>query len=91
MEREAVVEIRKVKIDALRRNLGLTTYQAVTSELARRQREGEFIGIVRERRSRETTTRHMLDMEQSNIQTMRDRQGQYPPILGHERARCSIE
>jgi conjugative relaxase-like TrwC/TraI family protein len=91
MEREAVVEIRKVKIDALRRNLGLTTYQAVTSELARRQREGDFIGIVREPGSRETTTRHMLEMEQSNIQTMRDRQGQYPPILGHERAGHSIE
>jgi len=56
MEREAVVEIRKVKIDALRRNLGLTTYHAVTAELARRQREGEFIGIVRETGSRETTT-----------------------------------
>lgn len=91
MEREAVVEIRKVKIDALRRNLGLTTYQAVTSELARRQREREFIGIVREPGSQETTTRHMLQMEQSNIQTMLDRQGQYPPILGHARAGYSIE
>src|SRR6266540_1857756 len=91
MEREAVVEIRKVKIDALRRCLGLTTYQAVTSELTRRQREREFIGIVREPGSRETTTRHMLEMEQSNIQTMLDRQGQYPPILGHERAAYSIE
>src|SRR6266481_1273275 len=81
MEREAVVEIRKVKIDALRRNLGLTTYHAVTAELARRQRECEFIGIVREPGSRETTTRHMLEMEQSNIRAMLDRQGQYPPIL----------
>ncbi len=91
MEREAVVEIRKVKIDALRRNLGLTTYHAVSTELARRQREGEFIGLVREAGSRETTTRHMLEMEQSNIQTMLDRQGQYPPILGLELARFSIE
>ena len=33
----------------------------------------------------------MLEMEQSNIQTMLDRQGQYPPILGHERARQSVE
>src|SRR5882724_3320245 len=40
MEREAVVEIRKVKIDALRRNLGLTTYEAVATELARRQKQG---------------------------------------------------
>ena len=80
-----------MKIDALRRHLGLTTYQAVTTELARRQREGEFIGIAREPEPRETTTRHMLEMEQSNIQTMLDRQGQYPPILGHERAGYSIE
>ncbi|HEY6803745.1 MAG TPA: AAA family ATPase [Pyrinomonadaceae bacterium] len=91
MEREAVVELRKVKIDALRRNVGLTTYRAVIAELTRRQREGEFIGIVREQGSRETTTRQMLEMEQSNIQTMLERQGQYPPIQGHERARHTVE
>jgi len=33
----------------------------------------------------------MLEMEQSNIQTMLDRQGQYPPILGRERAGYSVE
>jgi conjugative relaxase-like TrwC/TraI family protein len=91
MEREAVVDLRKVKIDALRRNIGLTTYQAVTNELAKRQREGEFIGIVREPGARETTTRQMLEMEQSNIRTMLDRQGQYPQILEQEQARQSVE
>src|SRR3989440_2956000 len=72
MEREAVVEMRKVKIDALRRNMGLTTYQAVVTELARRQKQGEFVGIVREQQSPETTTRNMLEMEQSNIRGMLD-------------------
>src|SRR3989449_4696570 len=91
MEREAVVEMRKVKIDALRRNMGLTTYQAVATELANRQRQGEFIGIVREKQSPETTTRHMLEMEQSNIQVMLDGRGQYPPIIGRERAKKTIE
>jgi len=91
MEREAVVEIRKVKIDAFRRNLGLTTYQAVATELAKRQRQGEFIGIVRETQTPETTTRHMLEMEQSNIQVMRDGRGQYPPIMGRDRAQQTIE
>ncbi len=91
MEREAVVEMRKVKIDALRRNLGLTTYEAVVTELAMRQRQGEFIGIVREQGTRETTTRHMLEMEQSNIQVMLDGQNSYPPIVGRERARQSVE
>jgi conjugative relaxase-like TrwC/TraI family protein len=91
MEREAVVEMRKVKIDALRRNLGLTTYEAVVTELARRQQQGEFVGIVREQQSPETTTRHMLEMEQSNIQVMLDGHGLLPPIIGRERVRYSVE
>jgi conjugative relaxase-like TrwC/TraI family protein len=91
MEREAVVEIRKVKIDALRRNLGLTTYQAVATELAKRQQQGEFIGIVREQQLPETTTRHMLEMERSNIQVMLDGRGQYPPMIGRDRAKKTVE
>src|SRR6266481_9132192 len=91
MEREAVVEMRKVKIDALRRNMGLTTYQAVATELANRHRQGEFIGIVREKQSPETTTRHMLEMEQSNIRVMLDGRGQYPPIIARERAKQTVE
>lgn len=91
MEREAVVDMRKVKIDALRRNLGLTTYEAVVNELASRQQQGEFVGIVREQQSPETTTRHMLEMERSNIQAMLDGRAQYPPIIGRERARHSVE
>jgi len=39
------------------------------------------IGIVREKQSPETTTRHMLEMEQSNIRVMLDGRGQYPPII----------
>lgn len=91
MEREAVVEMRRVKVDALRRNIGLTTYEAVMTELTRRQHQGEFIGIVREQQSPETTTRHMLEMEQSNIEIMRDGRGQYPPIMGRERVRQTVE
>jgi conjugative relaxase-like TrwC/TraI family protein len=91
MEREAVVEMRKVKIDALRRNIGLTTYEAVVTDLAKRQRQGEFIGIVREQQSPETTTRHMLEMERSNIQVMLDGRGQYPPMIGRDRAKQTVE
>jgi len=80
VEREAVVDMRKVKVDALRRNLGLTTYEAVTKELRERQQRGEFIGIIREQRSPETTTKRMLEMEKSNIQTMLDGQGLRPAI-----------
>jgi conjugative relaxase-like TrwC/TraI family protein len=91
MEREAVVPLVKVQIDALRRNLGLTTYEAVATELAKRQQQGEFIGIVREQQSPETTTRHMLEMEKSNIQVMLDGRGQYPPVIGHERVGQTVE
>lgn len=91
MEREAVVDMRKVNVDALRRNLGLTTYEAVGTELSTRQQQGEFIGITREQHSRETTTRNMLQMEHSNIQVMLDGQGQYPPIVGREQVSQSVE
>jgi ATP-dependent exoDNAse (exonuclease V) alpha subunit len=33
----------------------------------------------------------MLEMEQSNLQVMLDGQGSYPPIIGRERARPSVE
>src|ERR1043166_5544170 len=42
VEREAVVDMRQVMTDALRRNLGLTTHDAVTSEMRRRQERGEI-------------------------------------------------
>jgi conjugative relaxase-like TrwC/TraI family protein len=70
VEREAVADMREVMTDALRRNLGRTTYEAVTTELRRRQELGEFIDIMRDPRSPEITTRRMLQMEQDNIQTV---------------------
>src|SRR5262249_4833897 len=71
--------------------IGLTTYEAIFTELAKRQRQGEFIGIVREQQSPETTTRHMLEMERSNVQVMLDGRGQYPPIIGRERAKETVQ
>jgi hypothetical protein len=70
VEREAVADMRQVMTDALRRNLGLTTHDAVTSEMRLRQERGEFIDIIREQRSPEATTQRMIKMEQENIQTM---------------------
>ena len=91
VEREAVVDMRKVAVDALRRNLGLTTYEAVTKELGERQQRGEFVGIIREQRSPETTTKQMLEMEKSNIQTMLDGQGLRPPISHNGHTPQTIE
>ena len=80
-EREAVTDMRRVMADALRRNMGLTTYEAVASELHQRIERGEFVEIIRERKPREATTQRMLELEKSNLQTMRDGQGQHSPIV----------
>jgi conjugative relaxase-like TrwC/TraI family protein len=85
VEREAVADMRQVMSDALRRNLGLTTYEAVTTELRRRQEKGEFIDIQRQQRSPAATTQRMLEMEQKNIQTVIDGKGKRPAIIGPER------
>lgn len=89
-EREAVTDMRKVMADALRRNLGLTTYEAVASELHQRIERGEFVEIIRERRPREATTQRMLEMEKSNIETMLNGQGQHAPIVGQD-ARQTVD
>jgi conjugative relaxase-like TrwC/TraI family protein len=91
VEREAVADMRKVTVDALRRNLGLTTYEAVTTELQRRQERGEFIGIIREQHQRETTTQRMLELEQSNLARVIDGQGQQPSVIGAERAKQIVD
>src|ERR1051326_3134882 len=80
-EREAVVDMRQVMTDALRRNLGLTTHEAVTSEMRRRQERGEFIDIIRDHRSPEATTQRMLKMEQENIQTVMHGKGSSPAVV----------
>ena len=90
-EREAVADMRKVTADALRRNLGLTTYDAVMTELRQRVERGEFVEIIREQRPREATTQRMLEMEKSNIQTVIDGQGQRPPIIASEQARQIVD
>jgi len=86
-EREAVTDMRKVMADALRRNMGLTTYEAVASELHARIERGEFVEIIRERKPREATTQRMLEMEKSNIRTMLDGQAQHNPIVGKDARR----
>ncbi|MEN3326549.1 MAG: hypothetical protein V7638_1356 [Acidobacteriota bacterium] len=81
VEREAVADMRKVMTDALRRNLGLTTHDAVTSEMRQRLEVGEFIDIIRDHRSPEATTQRMLKMEQENIQTVMQGKGSSPAVV----------
>jgi conjugative relaxase-like TrwC/TraI family protein len=82
---EAVADMRTVWIDALRRNLGLTNYAAISAELHRRQESGEFIKITRQQRPPETTTERMLAMEKENIQTMLDGKENRPALVEAER------
>jgi conjugative relaxase-like TrwC/TraI family protein len=89
-EREAVTDMRKVMADALRRNMGLTTYEAVATELHQRVERGEFVEIIRERKPREATTQRMLEMEKSNIQAMLEGQGQHNPIVAND-ARQTVD
>jgi conjugative relaxase-like TrwC/TraI family protein len=85
VQKEAVADLRKVKADALRRNLGLTTYDAVMSEFNRRQERGEFVNITRDHRLPELTTERMLAMEKENIQTVIDGKGNHSAIIKAER------
>src|SRR5688572_18431452 len=86
VENEAVADIRKVIGDALRRNLGLTTCEAVMTELQQQMKtRGAFIKILRQQRPPETTTERMLTMEKENIQTMIDGKGSRPAMVEPER------
>jgi ATP-dependent exoDNAse (exonuclease V) alpha subunit len=85
MEREAVADMRTVKSNALRRNLGLTNYAAVAAELHRRQESGEFKNITRPQHPPATTTDRMVAMEKQNIQTMLDGKESRPAMVEAER------
>ena len=76
-----------MRINALRRNLGLTNYAAVAAELQRRQESGEFINITRQKHQPETTTQRMVAMEKENIQTMIDGKENRPAMVEAERVK----
>jgi conjugative relaxase-like TrwC/TraI family protein len=84
MEHEAVADIRKITADALRRNLGLTTYDAIITELRQRVERGEFIEVMRERGPRQVTTRRMVEMEESNLQRVLTKPSMTTQILMHQ-------
>ncbi|MCA1577049.1 MAG: AAA family ATPase [Acidobacteria bacterium] len=85
LKTEAVADMRTVRIDALRRNLGLTNVAAVAAELQRRQDSGEFKPINRQKHQPETTTKSMVAMEKQNIQTMLNGKNNRPPMVEAER------
>jgi conjugative relaxase-like TrwC/TraI family protein len=80
-EREAVVDKRNVLIDALRRNLGLTTHEAVINEFSKNIDNGNFIRITRNPGIDEVTTSQTVAMEQSNIRTVINGKGTQTAIV----------
>jgi conjugative relaxase-like TrwC/TraI family protein len=83
-EREAVVDKRKVIIDALRRNLGITTYEAVVDEFGKNVDNGNFIRITRNPGIDEVTTSQTVAMEQSNVRTVIGGKGTQTAIVDQE-------
>ena len=84
--REAVVDKRKVLTDALRRNISLTTYDAVVEELNRRVQSGEFIAIQRFDKFEELTTSQMVALERSNIHQMLAGRNKLEPMMARQEA-----
>lgn len=83
-EREAVVDKRRVMVDAFRRNLCFTTFEAVVEELNDRIDSGDFIRLVRNGTMEELTTSRTVAMERSNIQQVVAGRGTQDPILEPE-------
>jgi len=81
MDSEAVGDARDLLVHSLRRNMGLTTYEAVKQEIAAREREEGLIGILREERAPEVTTRRMLDLERANIRKVLEGRGTQQPVI----------
>ena len=80
-EREAVNDTRGLMTDALRRNLGRTTFEAVAAEMHTRQERGQLIGVVLDDETKQRmTTEKTLRRESENIEKMRAGQGTQQPI-----------
>jgi conjugative relaxase-like TrwC/TraI family protein len=80
-EREAVSDMRELMTDALRRNYGRTTVEAVAAEMEARQERGQLVGLVLDDETkRRMTTEKMLRRESENIEAMRAGQGAHQPI-----------
>lgn len=84
--REAVVDKRKVVIDALRRSLSLTAHDTVIQELNERIESGEFIRVQRFDRFEELTTSQMVALERSNIHRMLAGRNTQEPMMRRKEA-----
>ncbi len=80
-EREAVNDMRQLMTDALRRNLGRTTFEAVAAEMQAREARGQLVGVVLDDETKQRmTTEKTLRRESENVERMRAGQGTQQPI-----------
>jgi conjugative relaxase-like TrwC/TraI family protein len=91
MSREAVADLRRFKTDALRRNLGLTTFDAVIDVISARRESGELLDILERNRPSRLTTQRMLELETGNIKTVLEGKGTQSPIVEIRRVDALIE
>jgi conjugative relaxase-like TrwC/TraI family protein len=91
MSREAVMDFRRFKADALRRNLGLTTYEAVMDVISARRGSGELIDILERNRPSQLTTQRMLELETGNIKTVLEGKRKQSPIVELRRVDSLID
>jgi conjugative relaxase-like TrwC/TraI family protein len=80
-EREAVSDMRVLMTDALRRNYGRTTVEAVAAEMREREARGQLIGLVLDDETkRRMTTEKALRREAENVEKMLAGQGMQQPL-----------
>jgi conjugative relaxase-like TrwC/TraI family protein len=82
-EREAVTDERDLMRDALKRSLGTATVDTIQAEFRKRQNSNEFIEVASRRidsPSRYWTTKEMLNLEASNLRSVKNGRDQYDTI-----------
>jgi conjugative relaxase-like TrwC/TraI family protein len=87
-EREAVLDERAIFVDAMRRGMGEMTYPEVRAHFEARIASGEFREVAGSKHSasRHFTTAGTIQAEKEIIRSVRDGQGQAPPLMSIQEA-----
>lgn len=86
LEREAVVDERALRRDALQRSLGEARLDDITREVNRRVERGDFVAIETDTHApgRSLTTPEMMRLEQATIDHVRAGQDQHPALASDD-------
>jgi ATP-dependent exoDNAse (exonuclease V) alpha subunit len=80
LERQAVSRQAEIERQALRRGMGLVTYDQIKSEIERRIESGNLVRVDRGR-GPEMTSQEMINLERRNIDIMREGKGACRPVV----------